>query len=103
MEILGSSIESLSPMKFFPTPPISQLRHESETLNVDPRTTCCPQCMQKYEQELQKLMNEESEKSPSGVKTDSNHPPLPHWLQKAKADAPNAEPVDSKQVALDRI
>ncbi|XP_022921579.1 protein SUPPRESSOR OF MAX2 1-like [Cucurbita moschata] len=96
-EILGSSIESLSPMKLFPTPPISQLRHESETLNVDPRTTCCPQCMQKYEQELQKLMNEESEKSPSGVKTDSNHPPLPHWLQKAKADAPNAESIDSKQ------
>lgn len=96
-EILGSSIESLSPMKFFPTPPISQLRHESETLNNGPRITCCPQCTQKYEQELQKLMNEESEKSSSGVKTDSNHPPLPHWLQKAKHHSPNVESVDSKQ------
>lgn len=87
-------------MKFFPTPPISQLRHESETLNNGPRITCCPQCTQKYEQELQKLMNEESEKSSSGVKTDSNHPPLPHWLQKAKHHSPNVESVDSKQVTL---
>ncbi|XP_038879087.1 protein SUPPRESSOR OF MAX2 1 [Benincasa hispida] len=96
-EILGSSIESVSPLKFFPTPPISQLRHKSETLNNGPRITCCPQCMQKYEQEQQKLMNKESEKSSSGVKTDSNHPPLPHWLQKAKDHAPNAESVDSEQ------
>lgn len=97
-EILGSSTESSSPLKFFPTSPITQLRHESETLNSGPEKTCCPQCMHKYEQELHKLMNEESEKSSSGVKTDSNHALLPHWLQKAKADAPNAESIDSKQV-----
>lgn len=59
--------------------------------------------MQKYEQEVQKLMNEESEKSSSGVKTDSTHPPLPHWLLKAKAHAPDAELVDSKQVTFAQI
>lgn len=98
-EILGSPIECLSSLKFFPTP-ISQLRNESESLNCGSRITCCSQCMQKYEQELQKLINEESEKSSSGVKTDSNCSPLPHWLQKVKDHSPNAESVDSKQVTF---
>lgn len=85
-------------MKFFPTPPITQLGHESETLNYSSRTAFCSQCRQKYEEELQKLMNEESEKSSSGVKTDSTNPVLPHWLQKAKARASDVEPVDARQV-----
>ncbi|KAA0059730.1 protein SUPPRESSOR OF MAX2 1 [Cucumis melo var. makuwa] len=100
-EILGSPIECLSSLKFFPTP-ISQLRNESESLNCGSRITCCSQCMQKYEQELQKLINEESEKSSSGVKTDSNCSPLPHWLQKVKDHSPNAESVDSKQNKEDK-
>lgn len=66
--ILGSSVESLNPLKKFST-----------TMNLDPnrKVPCCPKCSNDYEQELAKL--KESEKS-----SDEGKSSLPQWLQNAK-------------------
>lgn len=74
--ILSSSVESLSPLKNFPTALPKRL---SENLDPSRRMSCCPECLQTYEQELAKLMVKESDKSSSDAK-----PPLPQWLQNAR-------------------
>ncbi|KAI3790437.1 hypothetical protein L2E82_03477 [Cichorium intybus] len=78
--ILGTSIESLSPLKNFSTTmntPLSMQRRLSENLDPSRKPPCCPTCSSEYEQELAKL-NKESDKSSSDK---SN---LPQWLQNAK-------------------
>lgn len=79
--ILGSSLESLSPLKGFPSAAISQPRRASE--NVDPARRTCPHCMQNYEKEAADMLKE-IKKSDSEVKSEVAQPPLPQWLQNAK-------------------
>lgn len=81
---MSNPCESLSPLKTFPVaaaPPL--LRCIPENLNLVRRTTSCPQCMEKYEQELAKLVSE-FENTPSDANSDSARPTLPQWLQNAK-------------------
>ncbi|PWA74625.1 Double Clp-N motif-containing protein [Artemisia annua] len=69
--ILGSSIESLNPLKNFANP-------------VTLKAPCCPSCASECEKEVAKL--KELEKPPDEVKSS-----LPQWLQ-------NAKPKDQAQV-----
>ena len=82
--ILSSSVECLSPMKSFSmhTPSLSGRMFE----NLDPskKFSCCPQCTEKYEEELAKVVAGQTEKPSSEVKSDANQQSLPQWLQTAK-------------------
>ncbi|CAB4292806.1 unnamed protein product [Prunus armeniaca] len=90
--ILSSSVESLSPLKSFPTTSIPQPRLLSENLDPTRRSSYCPQCTQSYEQELAKLVAKESEKSSEAAQA-----PLPQWLQNAKARDGHAKTLDETQ------
>ncbi|KAL3586350.1 hypothetical protein D5086_013217 [Populus alba] len=82
--ILSSSVESLSPLKGFPTVTLPPPRRVSENLDPARIMSCCPGCMQNYEQELAKLVPKEAEKS-SEIKSEAAQPPLPQWLRNAKS------------------
>ncbi|XP_060171620.1 protein SUPPRESSOR OF MAX2 1-like [Lycium barbarum] len=90
--ILGSSLDTL---KSF-TGPVPALlpRRGPENLNPRLRTSCCPQCKEKYEQELAKLASEFENSSSEANKSESPKPQLPQWLQSAKLKS------DSKATAL---
>lgn len=92
--ILSSSVESLSPLKGFPAVTTAPPRCLSENLDPGRRTSCCPQCLQKYEQDLATLLPKEFEKSSSEVKSEAARPALPQWLQNAKADDSDAKATD---------
>lgn len=93
--ILSSSVESLSPLKGFPT---AQQRLVAENLDPVRRTSCCPQCTETCEQEVSKLVAKESEKSSSESKSEAAQPALPQWLQNAKAQDNNVKMSDQLQV-----
>ncbi|XP_061347467.1 protein SUPPRESSOR OF MAX2 1-like isoform X2 [Gastrolobium bilobum] len=102
--ILGTSLESLSPLKTLPTTTITPLRRASE--NIDPAgvSTCCPQCMQNYEQEVADMLKE-TEKSDTEFKSEAARPPLPQWLQSARTNNDNAKVMDqsnSQEVNMKR-
>ncbi|XP_050216679.1 protein SUPPRESSOR OF MAX2 1 [Mercurialis annua] len=82
--ILGISGESLSSLKGFPTITPVPLRRFAENLDPVRKTSCCPQCMQNYEQELSKV-SKESERSSSELKSEATQPTLPQWLKDAKS------------------
>uniref|UniRef100_A0A2C9VMD8 Clp R domain-containing protein n=1 Tax=Manihot esculenta TaxID=3983 RepID=A0A2C9VMD8_MANES len=82
---LSNSLEALSPLKGFPTLAPTQPRRLAENLDPTRRTSCCPQCMQNYEQELAKVLPKESEKYSSEFKSDATRPLLPQWLKNAKS------------------
>jgi hypothetical protein len=89
-------------LKGFPaatTPP----RRLSENLDPGRRTSCCSQCIQKYEQELATLLPKELEKSYSEVKSEAARPSLPQWLQNAKAHDSDAKATDQTKVTSARI
>ncbi|EEF29205.1 ATP binding protein, putative [Ricinus communis] len=83
--ILSSSVESLSPLKGFPTVTPALLRRPTENFDPARRTSCCPQCMQSYEQELAKITPKESERSSSELKSEATQTLLPQWLKNAKS------------------
>ncbi|KAG6705646.1 hypothetical protein I3842_07G189800 [Carya illinoinensis] len=85
--ILSSSVESLSPLKGYPAATTAPPR----------RTSCCPQCIQNYEQEMAKLLPKEFESSSCEVKSGAAQPPLPQWLQNAKAQEGDAKTMDQTQ------
>ncbi|XP_077222400.1 protein SUPPRESSOR OF MAX2 1-like [Tasmannia lanceolata] len=90
--ILSSSVESLTPIKGFPmagTP--YSTRRQSENMDPARAVSCCPACMENYEQELAKLAGKECEKPTSDTK------PLPHWMQIAKLDNGNIKAVEPPQ------
>ncbi|KAF5181784.1 Smax1-like [Thalictrum thalictroides] len=95
--ILSSSVESLKPLKNFPSVTIPLAR--SLPVNIDPgrRTKCCPLCMQNYEQDLVKLKVKDSEKSSSEDKSEATRQALPQWLQIAKSDSVNNKLPDQLQ------
>ncbi|KHG17864.1 ATP-dependent Clp protease ATP-binding subunit ClpE [Gossypium arboreum] len=83
--ILGSPVESLSPLKGFATT-APQPRQPSENFDPTRKTGCCPQCMQNYKQDLTKLLAaKEHEQRSSDFKSEPTRPALPQWLQNAKA------------------
>ncbi|KAJ4952800.1 hypothetical protein NE237_029632 [Protea cynaroides] len=82
--ILSSSVESLTPLKSFPTTSHAFPRCRSENIDPARRMSCCPQCMENYEQELAKLVEKENEKSSSDAKVEAVKAPLPPWLLMAK-------------------
>ncbi|XP_074273682.1 protein SUPPRESSOR OF MAX2 1-like [Silene latifolia] len=88
--ILSTSVECLSPMKGFTMPATPLTRRVSENLDPLRRFLCCPQCTEKYGQELANLEAEEVDKASSEVKSDANRPTLPPWLQNAKMHADDA-------------
>ncbi|KAK7265314.1 hypothetical protein RJT34_32932 [Clitoria ternatea] len=94
--ILGTSFESLSPLKTLPTTTITPMRRASE--NIDPAavSVCCPQCMQSCEQEVADLLRE-TEKSDSELKSEETRPSLPQWLLNAKTNNDNAKVMDQPQ------
>lgn len=95
--ILGTSLESLSPLKTLPTSTISPLmRRASE--NIDPAAVsiCCPQCMQSREQEVEAMLKE-TEKSDTELKSEAARTSLPQWLQNAKTNNDNAKVMDQAQ------
>ncbi|XVE71757.1 hypothetical protein DITRI_Ditri10aG0177300 [Diplodiscus trichospermus] len=95
--LLGSSVESLSPLKGFATT-ATQPRQLSENLDPRRKTGCCPQCMQNYEQELAKLLaSKEFEKPSSNIKSESPRPALPQWLQNVKVHGGDLKTVDQMQ------
>lgn len=100
--ILSSSVESLAPLKGFPAAKHYPPRRLSENFDPSRRTatSCCPQCTQSYEQELSKFVAKESEKTSSDVKSEGNQPPLPQWLQNAKARDGDAKTLDQTPVSF---
>ncbi|KAG7029805.1 Protein SUPPRESSOR OF MAX2 1, partial [Cucurbita argyrosperma subsp. argyrosperma] len=97
--VLSSPAESLSSIKGFPTVttiPMRSVMHKS--LDPSQKTSCCSQCMQNYEQELEKLAANEFDKpssvpKPEGAKASS----LPPWLQNAKARDEDAKKHDTTE------
>ncbi|XP_059459956.1 protein SUPPRESSOR OF MAX2 1 isoform X2 [Corylus avellana] len=92
--ILSSSVESLSPLKGFPAATTAPPRRLSENLDPGRRSSCCPQCIQKYEQELATLLPKDLEKSSSEVKSEATRQLLPPWLQNAKGHDSDAKAMD---------
>lgn len=98
--ILSSSVESLTPMKNFSSPVAVLTRRVSEGLDTSPKMSCCPQCMENYDQELGKLVGQEFEKSSSEVKSEVTHSSLPQWLKNAKALDGEVKTTDQSQVCF---
>ncbi|OAY31866.1 protein SUPPRESSOR OF MAX2 1 [Manihot esculenta] len=98
--ILSNSVESFSPLKGLQTITPTLPRRLTENLDPAQRMSCCPQCMQNYEQELAKLTPKESEVSSSEFKSETNQL-LPPWLKNAKSDDTDAKSLD-KTVAKDQ-
>ncbi|KAL5066099.1 hypothetical protein RYX36_027836 [Vicia faba] len=94
--ILGTTLESLSPLKTLPATTITPLRCASE--NVDPAAAsiCCPQCIRNCEQEVSDMLKE-TEKSDAELTSDATRPPLPLWLQNARPNNDNAKVMDQAQ------
>ncbi|KAI6682526.1 hypothetical protein NL676_036407 [Syzygium grande] len=82
--ILGSSVESFSPLNNLPTTISAPPRRLSENLDPARRMGCCPECTQKCEQEIARAAATELEKPSPEVESESGRSPLPQWLQSAK-------------------
>ncbi|KAK6783684.1 hypothetical protein RDI58_017138 [Solanum bulbocastanum] len=95
--ILGSSLDPLNPLKSFTGPVPSLPRRVPENLNPRLRTSCCPQCKEKFEHELAKLVSEFENSSSESKSESPPRPQLPQWLQSAKLKN------DSKATALSQI
>ncbi|KAF8392947.1 hypothetical protein HHK36_021187 [Tetracentron sinense] len=94
--ILSRSVESLTPLKSFPTAANTISICPSGNMDPAQRINFCPQCMENYEQELAKLVGKEFEKS-SEVKPEAARPPLPQWLQNAKPSIGSVKATDQSQ------
>lgn len=101
--ILSSSVESLTPMKNFPTAITALPRRVSENMDPAQKMSCCPQCMENYEQELGKLEGQEFEKSSSEVKSEVSRSSLPQWLKNAKALDGDVKTTDQSQVCFNCV
>lgn len=96
--ILSSSVESLTPVKNFPSAITALPKRVSEKSDPAQRMSCCSQCMENYEQELGKLVGQEFEKSSSEVKSEVSRASLPLWLKNAKALDGDVKTIDQSQV-----
>lgn len=82
--ILGSSVESFSPLRNLPTTISPSPRLLPENLDPARRMGCCPECTKKCEQEIARAASTELEKPSPEVESESGRSPLPQWLQNAK-------------------
>lgn len=96
--ILSSSVESLSPLKSFPSLTAVPTRRLTENLDPARRNSCCPQCMQNYEEDLAKILPKDFEKS-SEVKSEPTQPSLPLWLKNAKSQDGDLKTSDQTVVS----
>ncbi|KHN17552.1 hypothetical protein glysoja_005749 [Glycine soja] len=94
--ILGTSLESLLPLKTLSTTTIPSLRRASENIDPSAVSICCPQCMQSCEQEVAEML-EETKKSDTELKSEAAKPSLPQWLQNAKTNNDNGKVMDQAQ------
>ncbi|PHU07223.1 Serine--tRNA ligase [Capsicum chinense] len=78
--LLGSSFNPLNPLKSFITPVPALPRCMRENLNPRLRTSRYPQCKEKYDLELAKLISE-FENSSYEAKFEYPRPQLPQWLK----------------------
>ncbi|PHT72615.1 hypothetical protein T459_23400 [Capsicum annuum] len=81
--LLGSSFNPSNPLKSFIAPLPALPRCMLENVNPRLRTSRCPQCKEKYDLELAKLISE-FENSSYEAKLESPRPQLPQWLKSAK-------------------
>ncbi|KAK4753901.1 hypothetical protein SAY87_002005 [Trapa incisa] len=97
--VLGSSVESVSPLKNFPPTAVSNSssRQLAENLDRAQKTKCCPLCTQGYEKELSKLKAADLEKSSPELRPDATvRSSLPQWLQNAKAHPAQIQELQKK-------
>ncbi|KAL3532911.1 hypothetical protein ACH5RR_006432 [Cinchona calisaya] len=95
--ILGSSVEPLNSLKNFPTVNPALTRGVSQNLDPSRRTSCCPQCQEKYEQELKLLRKHLQNLSPDNRSSEAAKPSLPQWLQNAKLGNGDVKTTDQSQ------
>lgn len=95
--ILGVSLESLSPLKGFPSATMVPRCVSDQNIDRTQTTICCPQCMLSYQQEAEEMLKE-IEKADSEVRSDTAKPPLPQWLQNVRMNNDN----DVSKVKLSR-
>ncbi|GAB4838193.1 hypothetical protein Ancab_027722 [Ancistrocladus abbreviatus] len=85
--ILGTTVASFSELKSFPTASPTTLRSVPDNLDPSIKSSCCPQCLEKYEQELANFVAGQAEKFSSEVKSEPKRQQLPQWLQSAKTSS----------------
>lgn len=98
--VLNSPVDSLSSIKGFPTVTTIPMRPVMpENVDSSRRTSCCSQCMQNYERELEKLVANEFDKPSSVPKSEGTKASaLPPWLQNAKAEDQNSKKHETTEV-----
>ncbi|KAK7329847.1 hypothetical protein VNO77_24028 [Canavalia gladiata] len=94
--ILGTSLDTLSPLKTLPTTTITPLRRPTENLDPAAASICCPQCMQSCDQEVADMLKE-TDKSDAELKSEAARPSLPQWLQNARTNSDNTKATDQAQ------
>ncbi|KAL3535317.1 hypothetical protein ACH5RR_003778 [Cinchona calisaya] len=98
--ISSNSIEPLNSLKSLPTVNPALLRSVTENQDPSRRSSCCPQCLEKYEQEL-KLLKKQLENLSSENKSEAAKPPLPQWLQNAKLGNGDNKETDNQSQRKD--
>ncbi|OIT31296.1 protein suppressor of max2 1 [Nicotiana attenuata] len=101
--ILGNSLDPMNPLKSFTAAPVPALpRRLPENSNPRLRMSCCPQCKEKFEHELAKLVSEFENSSAEEAKSEFPRPQLAQWLQNAKLknDTKVTAPSQSKDQGL---
>uniref|UniRef100_A0A7N0TH68 Clp R domain-containing protein n=1 Tax=Kalanchoe fedtschenkoi TaxID=63787 RepID=A0A7N0TH68_KALFE len=81
---IHAAAQSLSPLKNLITIPNASFARATENINSAQSMKCCPQCTQKYEQELAETATNASVLS-SSESSEAAPQSLPFWLQNAKA------------------
>lgn len=95
--ITSSSTESISPSNGFSVAStVIPSSHLPEKTSSTQGFRCCPACMENYEHELAKIVEEESEKSSMNVKSESLQT-LPKWMQMAKLNNSGIEETNQAQ------
>lgn len=97
-KIPGATLDSLSPLKSFSPAPAVIQRRVSENLDRSRKLNCCPECLQSYEQELAKLLAQDSEVQPGAAQSQ-----LPRWLQNAKGPDDGVKTLNETQVSLAQL
>ncbi|CDP02923.1 unnamed protein product [Coffea canephora] len=94
--ILGNHVEPLNALKSLPTVNPALSRVVTENQDPSRRTSCCPHCLEKFEQEL-KLLKRQFENFAPENKSESAKAPLPQWLQNAKLSNGDDKMTDQSQ------
>ncbi|KAG9148739.1 hypothetical protein Leryth_013417 [Lithospermum erythrorhizon] len=81
--LLGNPWEHLNGLNSFPTPTSTLSSRLSESSNATKNSSCCPQCLEKYEEELADFAKE-FENSCYDEKLEATPTQLPQWLRNAK-------------------